>query len=1280
MPDPAAAMANHTASTSFHLLGPLVVTVAGSAVRLGGPRQVAVLARLLLAPGQVVSMEQLAESVWDGDRPARPEVAIRSYISNLRRSIEPARHPGDRQSCIESIAPGYRLAADPGAIDAHRFEQLVAQGRSALGRGEAGLAASQLASALRLWRGEPCEGLVDTDALMAYRSRLAELRLVATEQWFEARLALGEHEALAPDLEAVLAEHPRRERLTELTMLALYRAGRQSEALAACQRLRSLLVEQLGIDPGPRVQELEHKILTHDPSLLTAGVSTSVPAAPTEPVVPAESAPGGPGPAGGRSGGLPTAAPPVDLAAGPAPDGSVGPAGVASDGGGRLAGMAADSGWIVGDAAADEGPAPVPGPADAAQMVAGDAAEGTGNGVGGVPGGGGPGGDGPADPGIDIVLGRTRELAVLAGLEVALDQGRSATVVITGEPGSGKSALLGKVADRGASAGAGVAWGRCREVAQAQVLWPWSQILQHLVVVDGVAGPTDDPEAPAAPDPALNELVRAGLVAGPAAGGDTGGRSPTPPRDPGEATALFPAIVRYLRQLAARRPILVVIDDAHWADEASVELLAFAGPALSADRVAFAVAWRHTEAGPSSARRALRDLTRLPGLHRIELAGLPVDAVAELAAALRPDLPQPSVLAPALREATAGNPFLVRQMLQSIAEGAAPGPWPPSPTEVLAAVLGPAPPTTVQEQIALRAERAHPAAPAVLTAAALSRTPLTAEVVAEAVELPLFEVEDALEQAVQAGLLADSPQERTYRFVHPVAARALTAALTGPRLARLHAALAHARWRAGGPPAELVHHFARARSAGTSLLATRFALLALRQSTSFELLAEAEALAGPSLEMVCGLDGAEVLGMELALFEAQVARLRGDADRRLRAAALAESLARRSGGPDAEALAALAGTGPHPSGPAFAAVAWSGYADADAGADISTWPGDDAGTDPGIGRWWAVLAARRARFEGRAATPGAHQPGHGDDSGAHGSALANALWRERALAALESGSDEDLATLAAGPPAADGADAAASAAHDRLLARRLAVVAGLDGPGVEPLPPAVVAGEEAAEAPLVPVAVAGPEGPPQSVLDLDRTLTALGADLAGGRLDGAAAELIDRLARWSARAGIAPQAIRWLRCLALWEWGSSEALGAEAAGSAGAGELLVWLAVAAAEGGEPTRAGVLLDRALDLDPVAGAPPGPDGRAVGLRVAGRGADVDIELEMPLDLRRPGGVVADLGSPLRGTGRWGRGDRCLLLLAAARAGHRPAIDHFGRRLDPGPAVASSMAGLA
>ncbi len=1141
MPDPAAAMAN-PASTSFDLLGPLVVTVAGTAVRLGGPRQVAVLARLLLAPGQVVSMEQLAESVWDGDLPARPEVAIRSYISNLRRSIEPSRHPGDRQSCIESIPPGYRLAVDPGAIDAHRFEHLVAQGRSALARGEAGLASSHLASALRLWRGEPCEGLVDTDALMAYRARLAELRLVATEQWFEARLALGEHEALVPDLEAVLAEHPRRERLTELAMLALYRAGRQSEALAAYQRLRTLLVDQLGIDPGPRVQALEHKILTHDPSL--------------------------------RGGEAPE-------------EGGRGP---------------------------DE--------REVDRTVRR--------------------GDAPPEPGADLVVGRTRELAVLAGLEVALDQGRSATVVLTGEPGSGKSALLGRVADRGVSAGAGVAWGRCREVAQAQVLWPWSQILQHLAAAD--SGPDGGPGR----DPALAELVRAGLVAGPVAGDGADGGRPSPPRDPGEATALFPAVVRYLRRLAADRPVLVVIDDAHWADEASLELLAFAGPALSADRVSFAVAWRHTEAGPPPARRALRDLTRLPGLHRIELAGLPAEAVAELAALLRPDLPQSAELASALRQATAGNPFLVRQMLETATDAAGSGPWPPGPDDLLAALLAAAPPITVREQVALRAERAHPAAPTVLTVCALSRTPLTAEVVAEAAELPLNEVEDALEQAVQAGLLmADSPEERTYRFVHPVAARALTAALTGPRLARLHAALGHARWRSGGPPVELVHHFARARSAGTSLLAVRLALLALQESTSFDLLVEAEGLAASNRQVLSGLDGAEGLAAELALLEAQIARLRGQAERQRRAATAARILARRGGGPDAEDLAVLAGTGPHPAGPAFAAAAWDGHqglpglahpADTGAGAVGDAGPAEGGPTGTGSGTWRSVLAARRSRLDGQA-VPLPPAVDAGPVAGPGGTATA--LWRERALAALETGSDEELMALAAGPWDAAGG----VLGHDLLLARRLVLVAGPDPATVPP-------GDGVIE--LADASLAGLAGPPDSVLALDRILTAASVGLVAGRVTEADG-LTERLAVWAGQSGIAPGVIRWLRCQVLWEQGRLGELESLTAGATD-GDLLGWRAVAAVEAGATSRAGPLLDRALALD------AGLDA-AIGLDET---VDVDIDLETPLEIRPS-------------AGRWGRAECCLFVLAASRAGHGPALDRFTRRLESGPVIASTGAGV-
>ncbi len=1133
MPDPAAAMAN-PASTSFDLLGPLVVTVAGTAVRLGGPRQVAVLARLLLAPGQVVSMEQLAESVWDGDLPARPEVAIRSYISNLRRSIEPTRHPGDRQSCIESIPPGYRLAVDPGAIDAHRFELLVAQGRSGLARGEAALAASHLASALRLWRGEPCEGLVDTDALMAYRARLAELRLVANEQWFEARLALGEHEALVPDLEAVLAEHPRRERLTELVMLALYRAGRQSEALAAYQRLRTLLVDQLGIDPGPRAQALEHKILTHDPSLR-------------------------------------------------------------------------------GDEGSHEGAHPDEREMDRAVRR----------------------GEGWPEPGADLVVGRTRELAVLAGLEVALDQGRSATVVVTGEPGSGKSALLGRVADRGMTAGAAVTWGRCREVAQAQVLWPWSQILQHLATMDSGTGG----------DPAPAELMRAGLIAGPLTDSGSGGGRPAPPRDPGEAAALFPAVVRYLRRLAADRPVLVVIDDAHWADEASLELLAFAGPALSADRVAFAVAWRHTEAGPPAARRALRDLTRLPGLHRIELAGLPVEAVAEMSALLRPDLLRPAELASALRQATAGNPFLVRQMLETATDTEGVDPWPPGPDDLMATLLAAAPPITVQEQVALRAERAHPAAPAVLTVCALSPSPLTAEVVAEAAELPLREAEDALEQAVQAGLLmADSPQERTYRFVHPVAARALTASLSGPRLARLHAALGHARWRSGGPPAELVHHFARARSAGTSLLAVRLALLALQESSSFDLLVEAEGLAVANRQVLSGFDGAEVLATELALLEAQIARLRGQTERQRRAAAAARSLALRGGdGPAAELLAVLAGTGPHPAGPAFAAAAWDGQVGlpgpvhpADLGAGAGGVDGVEPAqveAEPGAGKdtWRPVLAARRARLDGRAVpVPPAAGPGAADGP----TGVAVALWRERALAALETGSDQELAALAAGAGEAAGATGPAARGHDLLLARRLALVAGPAPSGPEP--------------PLA--APSDVAGRPDSLLALDRMLTAASIGLVGGSV-AEADSLTERLSVWSGHSGIAPGLVCWLRCQVLWEQGRLSELELLTAGAAD-GEFLAWRAVAAAEVGDAARAVPLLDRALALDAA------PDTAS---RVE---VDLDVDLETPIEPRS----------------RAGRAECCLLVLAAGRAGHRPALDRFARRLGPGPAIASAGAGLA
>ncbi|MEL7158942.1 MAG: BTAD domain-containing putative transcriptional regulator, partial [Actinomycetota bacterium] len=197
-----AASALRAATTSFNVLGPVTVEHSGVSAPLGGPRQVAVLARLLIGVGQVVTMDQLVEAVWDGAGPSQPEVTIRSYLSNLRRAIEPERSRGGRNSCIESCSPGYRLAVDPIRIDAHRFEAEVERGRAALAAGDGDTCVDLLERALDRWRGGPYDGVLETAAVVGVRARLEERRLVAVESLAEARLARGEHEAVMPLLEA----------------------------------------------------------------------------------------------------------------------------------------------------------------------------------------------------------------------------------------------------------------------------------------------------------------------------------------------------------------------------------------------------------------------------------------------------------------------------------------------------------------------------------------------------------------------------------------------------------------------------------------------------------------------------------------------------------------------------------------------------------------------------------------------------------------------------------------------------------------------------------------------------------------------------------------------------------------------------------------------------------------------------------------------------------------------------------------------------------------------
>ncbi len=254
-------------AASYSVLGPVTAALNGEIVSLGGPRQIAVLARLLLSPRRVVSMEQLAVAVWEDEIPAQPHIAIRSYISNLRKLLEPHRTNRHMPSCFVNIAPGYRLDIPDEAVDWVAFEKFLSQGRAAYRNQDYLQTVNFLGTALDLWQGEPCAGLTGTETLMGFRNRLGEQRLAATELLLDARIHLGEHKAVIPEIEALIANNPLREKLTELAMLALYQSGRQSEALTMAQTLRDRLVDQLGIDPGQPIQDLEVKILNQDQTL-----------------------------------------------------------------------------------------------------------------------------------------------------------------------------------------------------------------------------------------------------------------------------------------------------------------------------------------------------------------------------------------------------------------------------------------------------------------------------------------------------------------------------------------------------------------------------------------------------------------------------------------------------------------------------------------------------------------------------------------------------------------------------------------------------------------------------------------------------------------------------------------------------------------------------------------------------------------------------------------------------------------------------------------------------
>src|ERR671922_729556 len=244
----------------FRVLGPLEVRREGRPVELRGSKRRVVLALLVLQANEVVRRERLIDDVWGEHQPANAAAALHNHVSRLRKDLG--------EDVLVTKPWGYVLRADPDSIDLRRFERLVAEARPLAARERH----EKLGEALALWRGPALADLAGEPAVEAERARLDELRLSAVEQRIDARLELGEDADVVPELEELVAAQPLRERLRGQLILALYRSGRQAEALETYRETRRVLVEELGIEPSPELRDLERAILRQDPALASAVV------------------------------------------------------------------------------------------------------------------------------------------------------------------------------------------------------------------------------------------------------------------------------------------------------------------------------------------------------------------------------------------------------------------------------------------------------------------------------------------------------------------------------------------------------------------------------------------------------------------------------------------------------------------------------------------------------------------------------------------------------------------------------------------------------------------------------------------------------------------------------------------------------------------------------------------------------------------------------------------------------------------------------------------------
>lgn len=732
----------------YRVLGPFEVDDEGEMLDLGRPKQRAVLAMLVLEANRVASLDRLIDLLWGDERPARATASLQVYVSNLRRVLEPGRGRHTPPKRLLTRPPGYELHIQAGELDASRFEDLVATGRRLLDQGRPVPARSALDDALALWRGDALAEFASEGFARPAIARWDELRMRATEDLVQADLALGTHAPAIATLEGLVGRFPLRERLWGLLMVALYRGGRQGEALRTYARARAVLTEELGVDPGPELARLESDILAHAPTLEWRR-RPDEDGPPTYPVVPPEH---------------------LSTAAGARP-----------------------------------------------------------------------------------LEGRTPDLALLHSALGAAAAGRGHMVLLAGEPGIGKTRLAEELVARATAAGAAVAWGGSNEGEGAPAFWPWIQVLRAVLA-------QADPTAVAEGDwrPSL-----APLVPETAAAAGAGAPDPAPSLDAESARfRLSEAVMDGLTCVSRHRPLVVVLDDLHWADSGSLALCEFVAARLDGTRVLVVGTYRPAELAPGHPLvPTLGALARRPDLERINLRGLTEEEVGRFVARGWAVVPSRELTA-ALHARTEGNPFFLIELVRLLASEGALG-----QADAVAAAQVPA---GVRDVLRRRLDRLPEATNALLRVAAVVGRRFDLGVLSAATDYDENRTLEAVEAALLAGIVIEDPEAvGRYQFAHTLVRQALYDELSAVRRARLHARVGSALEGLSRPEARLAalaDHFYRAVPAIGPEKAVAYALAAASAAQARLAYEAVEGHLGRALELVEGMpDGSERDRLELAV-------------------------------------------------------------------------------------------------------------------------------------------------------------------------------------------------------------------------------------------------------------------------------------------------------------------------------------------------------------------------------------------------------------------------------